>query len=474
MRRTRTTVVAGLALAFAGLPAVTGARPAGAEDACTPEQARALAKEAYVYGFPIVDSYRILHAYNVDTKSPQYKGPKNQLANVGRVFTPADTAVQTPNSDTPYSMLGFDLRAEPLVLTVPKLEAGRYFSIQFIDAYTFNFAYVGSRTTGNGGGRVLLAGPSFTGATPAGIDHVVRSETHFGLAIYRTQLFEPSDIENVRAVQAQYGVEPLSAYLKTPPPPAAAPMAWPEPLTPETQKTSLRFFELLDFALRSCPVHPSEVELRARFEKMGIGGGTPFSAEQLSPELAQAFGEGIRDAWAELEGLNKLVAERKVTSNDVFGTREHLKNNYLYRMAAAILGIYGNTAAEAMYPAYRTDGDGQPLDGSKHKYVLKFAADALPPVNAFWSTTMYELPSSLLFANPLNRYLINSPMLPKLKRDADGGVTLHVQATSPGADRESNWLPAPAGPFWVALRLYWPKAEALEGKWTPPPMRKAD
>lgn len=470
MRISKSLSALGFLLACAG-PA---AHRVAAEEACTPEQARALAKEAYVYGFPLVDSYRILHAYNVDTKNPEYKGPRNRLQSVGRVFTPEDTAVQTPNSDTPYSMLGFDLRAEPLVLTVPPIEKDRYFSIQFIDAYTFNFGYVGSRTTGNGGGHVLLAGPGWKGETPAGIAHVVRSETQFGLAIYRTQLFEPSEIENVRRIQAEYKVEPLSSFLKVAAPPAAPAPAFPAPLTPDTQKTSLRFFELLDFVLRDCPAHPSETDLRARLAAMGIGGGTPFDAEKLSPELKQAFGEGVRDAWKDLEELGKLVTAGKVTSGDVFGDRAHLKNNYLYRFAGAVLGIYANSEAEAMYPALRADADGQPLDGSKHRYVLRFAADALPPVNAFWSATLYKLPASLLFANPLQRYLVNSPMLPKLKRDADGGLTIHVQPTSPGADLESNWLPSPEGPFWIALRLYWPKPEALERKWRAPALHKVE
>ncbi len=474
MKLSKPTTALGILLACA-LPWTGGAvRRAAAEETCTPTQARAFAREAYVYGFPLVDNYRILHAYTVDTQHPEYKGPHNRIASVGRVFTPDDTAVQTPNSDTPYSMLAFDLRAEPLVLTVPALEKDRYFSIQFIDAYTFNFGYVGSRTTGNGGGRVLLAGPGWKSETPAGIEHVLRSETAFGLAIYRTQLFEPGDIENVRKLQAAYTVEPLSAVLKVAPPPTPPTPAYPTPLTPEAAKTSLRFFELLDFVLRDCPPHPSEADLRARLAAMGIGGGTPFKADALAPELKQAFAEGMGDAWQDLAGLNRLVAERKVTSGDLFGSREHLKNDYLHRFGGTVLGIYANSEAEAMYPAYRTDADGAPLDGSKHRYVLRFAADALPPVHAFWSATLYQLPSSLLFANPIDRYLVNSPMLPKLKRDADGGLTLHVQPTSPGPDLESNWLPSPQGPFWIALRLYWPKPAALDRTWIAPPLRKVE
>jgi len=159
-----------------------------------------------------------------------------------------------------------------------------------------------------------------------------------------------------------------------------------------------------------------------------------------------------------------------VTSGDVFGTRDYLKNNYLYRMTAAVLGILGNSKEEAMYPMYYTDATGQKLDGA-NRYTLYFAPGQLPPVHAFWSLTMYELPSQLLVANPLNRYLLNSPMLLQFNRDADGGLTLYIQNASPGKDREANWLPAPKGPFFMALRMYWPKTEAIEGKWAAPPAK---
>jgi hypothetical protein len=169
--------------------------------------------------------------------------------------------------------------------------------------------------------------------------------------------------------------------------------------------------------------------------------------------------------------LKKELDEGKVTAGDVFGTRQYLKNNYLYRMGAAVLGIYGNSKQEAMYPAYYVDAAKQKLDGA-NRYTMRFAPGQLPPVNAFWSLTMYDEPQSLLVANPLNRYLINSPMLPQLKRDADGGLTLIVQNESPGKDKGANWLPAPKGPFSMIMRLYWPKEAATEGKWKQPPLQR--
>jgi hypothetical protein len=437
----------------------------------TPAEARAIAKEAYVYGFPLVDSYRIQYSYFVDESGPEYKAPWNTLFNNARVYTPEDKAIQTPNSDTPYSYVGADLRAEPLVFTVPAVENGRYYSIQFIDAYTHNFAYVGSRATGNGPGSFLLAGPGWKGNKPEGIKDVLRSETEFVFAFYRTQLFGPADIENVKTVQAGYAVQPLSSFLGEPAPAPAPPIDFIEPLTPEQQRTSPELFTILNFVLRFCPTHPSETELMARFARLGIGAGGTFDAAMSSPELRNAVEAGIADAWQAIAEQQKLIDGGNLTSGDLVGTREHLKNNYLYRMAAARGGIYGNSKEEAMYPAYLVDASGRKLDGSA-KYALRFAPGGLPPANAFWSLTMYSLPERYLVANPLDRYLINSPMLPDLIRDADGSITLHVQHESPGEERESNWLPAPKGPFIMAMRLYWPKEEALTGRWTAPPLER--
>jgi hypothetical protein len=445
--------------------------PVLAQTVATPAEVRAIAKEAYIYGFPMVDSYRIQHAYFVDPDNPEFKAPWNQIRNISRVFTPADKAVQTPNSDTPYSMLGMDLRAEPIVLTVPPIEKERYFSVQLIDAYTFNFDYIGSRATGNDGGSFLVAGPGWQGETPEAVKKVIRSETKLVLAAYRTQLFNPGDLDNVKKVQAGYKAQPLSKFLGQPAPAAAPAIDFIKPLTPAEQRTSPEFFNILNFVLQFCPTNPSETELMTRLDQIGVGAGKTFDAGKLSPGVKTAIEEGMADAWADLAQLKSRIDANEVTSGDMFGTRAYLKNNYLYRMAAAALGIYGNSKVEAMYPIYAVDSDGRKLNGA-NRYTVRFAPGQLPPVNAFWSLTMYELPSSLLVANPLNRYLLNSPMLPEFKRDADGGITLHVQHGSPGADQESNWLPAPNGPFFIAMRLYWPKPEALEGTWKQPPMRR--
>ena len=433
--------------------------------------ARAIAKEAYVYGYPMVDGYRVPYDYFEDRTNAEFKAPWNQLLNVPRVYTADDKAIVTPNSDTPYSMLGMDLRSEPMVLTVPTIAKERYFSIQLVDAYTHNFDYIGSRATGNEGGSFLVAGPGWDGEAPEGVQKVFRSETEFVLAVYRTQLFSPDDLENVKRVQAGYKAEPLSAFLGRPAPAAAPAIDYIKPLTPDAQKTSPEFFNSLSFILRFCPTHPSEADLMARFAEIGVGAGKSIDLAGLSPEIRAALEQGMADAWAELTDFKaRRVDTKEVTAGDIFGTREHLRNNYLYRMTAAVLGLYGNSKQEAMYPFYGVDADGQPLSGA-HRYSLRFAPGQLPPVHAFWSLTMYGLPASLLVANPLNRYLINSPMLPQLQRDPDGGLTLLVQKESPGAGKEANWLPAPEGPFMMALRLYWPTEAALDGSWTEPPVQ---
>jgi hypothetical protein len=354
--------------------------------AVTPEQARAIAKDAYIYGFPMVDSYRIQYSYFVNKEDAEYKGGWNQIHNTARVYTPEDKAVQTPNSDTPYSTLGADLRTEPLVLTVPPIEQDRYYSLQFVDAYTYNVAYAGSRTTGNGGGKFLLAGPNWKGDKPQGIKEVIRSDT-----------------DNVKKIQAGYQVAPLSVYLNQPAPAQAPPIDFVPPLPPDQERTSPQFFEILNFALRFAPVLPNEKAMRDRFAQIGIGSDGSYNADKLSPEMREAIEGGMADAWAELDKLKKdKVDTGEVGSAQFFGTADDLKGNYLYRMAGAVFGIYGNTAAEALYPGLLNDSSGAPLTGANN-YTVKFAPGQLPPVNAFWSLTMYELPQSLLVANSINR-----------------------------------------------------------------------
>lgn len=472
VRRFALSLAAGLALGLSACSSVPDTASPAAEAQAGPAQAapaelRKIIEEAYIYGFPMVDSYRIQYSYFVDKDNPEYKGEWNRVHNVARVFTPQDKAIQTPNSDTPYSFLGADLRAEPLVISVPAVP-DRYYSLQFIDMYTHNFAYVGSRATGSEAGNYLLAGPRWKGDTPRGIRSVIRSETDLAFVLYRTQLFGNDDLEAVERIQAQYEAQPLSGFLGTAPP-SAPPLEFVEPLSPEAQKTSPEFFAILNFLLQFAPPHPGETATMQRFATAGIGAGESFDAAALSPEHRQAVEGGMADAWERFARYKAEVIDTgRKSSADGFGTREFLGNDYLMRMSSAVLGIYGNSKEEANYPAYFTDSDGKPLDAASNRYTVRFEPGRLPPVNSFWSLTMYELPSSLLTENPIDRYLINSTMEQDLVRDADGGITLYIQHESPGREKEPNWLPAPAGPFFMIMREYWPKPEALDGSWKAP------
>lgn len=443
------------------------------EKEITPEEARAIAKEAYIYANPVVDSYRILYNYFVDTEHPDYKAPWNTIKNIPRVYTHEDRAVQTPNSDTPYSWLALDLRSEPLVLIVPKMDSNRYFSIEFFDLYSHAVDYIGSRATGNEGGQFLLTGPSWEGEVPDGIVKTFRFETELMLAVYRTQLFSRDDLEKVIEIQDAYQVQSLSSFLEQPAPRSAPEIDFIKPLTKEEVKESPKVFEHLNYVLQFCPTHPSEKELMERFAKLNIGAEKDFNWKGFSPEIQEAIKLGISDAWDDFASVMKKVETGEIGSGDAFGSRDYLQNNYLLRMAAAVLGIWGNIEAEAIYPSYYVDANGEKLDGT-NRYLLRFEPGQLPPVNSFWSLTMYELPESLLAENPINRYLLNSTMIDDFVRDDDGGITLYLQHESPGKEKEPNWLPAPKGAFSATLRLYWPKVEALDGGWELPPLKKVE
>lgn len=438
-----------------------------ADFTANPAEARDIAKEAYLYGFPVVEMYKTLYAQAVDKGGPNFNAPLNHIGNTARVFTPKDTAVITPNSDTPYSFVWLDLRAEPVVLTLPQIAEERYYSVQLIDLYTQNFAYLGTRSTGNKGGRFMIVGPDWKGQQPVNIDRLVRSESNIAYALYRTQLFDDKDLEKVKRIQNGYKVQTLSQYLKQPAAPAAAKINWPKPSAHMGDSPEL--FKYLNFMLAFAPAVDSEREVLARFGKIGVGAGQPFDLKTLSNEQRQALEDGISDAQAEFATFKKeKIDTHQLGSGDFFGTREHLQNNYLYRYAGANIGIFGNSADEAAYMGYFVDNSGKPLNGARRSYSLHFAKDQLPPADAFWSLTMYDGKSKLLVPNHQNRYLINSRMLPKLKRDADGGVTLYLQHSVPIKDQRSNWLPAPHGPFYAVLRLYLPKPEVANGQWKLP------
>jgi hypothetical protein len=436
-------------------------------------ETKRIAEEAFIYGLPIVMNYAVMNEFSVDKNSGQYKAPFNTIYNDARVFTYKDTAVVTPNSDTPYSMIWMDLRAEPMVVSVPAVAKERYYSVQLVDGNAYNYGYIGSRATGVDAGDYLVAGPDWKGETPEGIKKVFRSTTPFGLTIFRTQLFNAEDMPNVVKVQAGYKAQPLSAFLKQAAPPAAAKIDF---LPATTKGIKDNFYTYLDAALEFVPLTPENKDIHARLASIGIGPGKAFEFRDLSLEhkaaVLLAMKEGDDKVVKFLDSGMKDINGWKIGS--VFGDSAFYKGDWLKRAAAAKGGIYGNDAVEAMYPMTRTDATGEALDGSKHNYTLTFPAGQLPPVNAFWSVTMYDGKTQLLIENPINRYLINSPMLPDMKKNADGSLTIYIQKDSPGKDKESNWLPAPHDEIYLVMRLYWPKTEAPSilpagaGSWSPP------
>ncbi|HTC30010.1 MAG TPA: DUF1254 domain-containing protein [Candidatus Acidoferrum sp.] len=410
---------------------------------------QAVAKDAWIYAYPMLMNYQTLYGQAVDSTSSQYVGGFNVFRNYAQFFTPDNRDIVTPNNDTPYSWAWLDLRAEPIVLSIPAIPGDRYNVFQMVDLFTYNFAYAGTRSTGREAGSYLIAGPDWNGTTPPGITAVFKADTRIVMILGRTSLAGPDDIPALKALQAQYKLQPLSAFAGTPPPPAAPPVTW----IPWDKARGLGpdFPAYLNMLLQFCrkPPFPDEAPLMERFAT-------------LSNANTSALQVGIADGQ---HALKQAIATTRSSMN-LFGTHAKIGNDYVTRAVAAAMGIYGNTSDEAVYLGGEEDGSGRKLDGSQ-RYTLTFAPGQTPPVTAFWSVTMYDLPNRLLVANPINRYSLGDRS--KLTYAPDGSLTIYIQAQSPGADKESNWLPSPpSGPFNYVVRLYGPKPEVLNGTWKIP------
>lgn len=424
--------------------------------AATPEETRAIAKDAWLYAFPMMESYNTWYLQAVVKGSSTYIGGFNKFRHYSEAFTAANHDLVTLNNDTPYSWAWLDLRAEPIVISVPEVPIERYYVLQFIDLFTYNCAYIGSRSTGNEAGDFLMVGPRWKGEVPAGFKKVFNSETQIVGILGRTQLNGPEDVENVRKVQAGYKLTPLSAFQKKSAPPAAPALDFP-PYN-KAKAASHDFIGYLNFFLALAePPHPKEVALRKRFGEIGIAPGKWWDASKLDAATLAAIDEGVKEAQATL----KAKLDVTLSSNGLFGSREALGENYLTRAAAAAKGLYGNDLEEAWY-------GGSVGDGSKLSQVY-FSKDQLPPAKFFWSVTLYTLPARFLYDNPLNRYSIGD-RTKGLKYDNDGGLTLYVGHESPGPDKESNWLPAPTSKYSFVARVYGPSEAAKTGKWKLPAM----
>jgi hypothetical protein len=439
---------------------------------------RSIAEAGFIYGLPIVISYATMYEHAVDRKSAKFKAPFNQIKSEGDFFTYKDAAVSLPNNDTLYSVAWLDLRVEPIVLSVPVVDPNRYYSITLRDGKFYTYGYIGSRATQNQGGDYMVVGPKWSGEVPRDIKEVFRSSTQFSIAMYRTQLFNPDDIDNVRKAQADYGLKPLSKKMQQSPPLPARTINF-----QEIRKQLLRknFFQHLAFASQFAPAQFIESDAHENLAKLGVGPGKTFDFSDLSFKEKLAIISGIS---AGDHKIDRTVADAQVVLNGwriapYFGGSTFYSGNWLLRAAAAKSDFYGSNSAEAAFLFASVDKDGDVLDGSKRRYTLTFAPNQLPPVDGFWSLTMYDSRSGLLIRNPMNRYLVNLSMLPMMKRTANGALTIYIQHQSPGPDRKANWLPAPNGPMVLGMRLYWPKTEPPsilpigKGTWKPPSVKPA-
>lgn len=420
----------------------------------------AIAKSAFIWGYPIVDNYSVLYAQALDPKSPAFRAPLNQISHAKNVATPEDKSIVAPNVDTPYSYAWLDLKNEPIVLTLPKVTGGRYVAVQLIDAYTYIIDYIKPNTSSKE--NYLLVGPSWNGIKPKGINRVIKADTNIVLALYRTELLSTADYESVHTLQKQYQVQTLSIFeSKTTPGKISLPPLV-KPVDIRKDPTNLEFFTVLNWMLSSMPTLPDEKNLRDQFAKIGIRPGEKF--DPISQDQRAAIISGMQ------AGLNEMMARAgKVKSSaELFGTREFLGNDYLVRAVAAMIGIYGNAAQEFLGVGYPADSKGRPFNG-KNNYQITFTKDQMPPVDGFWSITAYGA-NRFLYANTLDRYKLSSHMLPQFVRNHNGSTTFYIQHTSPGRDKESNWLPVPDGPFILTFRTYLPKMAIRDGQWKAPPV----
>lgn len=445
-----------------GLPALLPDRATAQDDAA------AIAKEAWIYAYAMLMNYSTMYGQAIDRNAPGFVGGFNRYRHYARYFTPDDRDIVTPNNDTPYSWASLDLRAEPVVLSVPAVPADRYYVCHFFDLFTHNFTIFGSRTTGHDAGNFLFAGPGWNGSVPPGIKQVHRPETQIIGTLTRTALHGPDDIPALRAIQAGYQLRPLSTFAGTAAPPQAAAVNW----LPWDERRALGpdFIAYLNMLLTFYPVvHPSETALFQRFAQIGIGAGRPFDLAGLPPPRRDAITQGAAEGAA---ALRQAIAST-ATSLGLFGTREALGSDYILRRAvAAAMGIYGLSKEEAVYLGGDHDADRRPLEGG-HRYRLRFVHGNLPPASVFWSVTVYDLPNRLLVANSINRYSLGDRS--GLRTDPDGAVTIDLQSDPPAAERQANWLPIPAsGRFNIVLRMYGPSQAVQAGEWPMPPITRVD
>lgn len=444
---------------------------AHAESQVTPEEATAIGIDAYVFGYPLI-TMEMTRRIMTNTSQPQANhAPMGQFFNSQTYPDASFRDVTAPNADTLYSTAWIDLSKEPYILGIPN-ENDRYYLMPLLDAWTTVFQVPGKRTTGTLAQKYAITGPGWKGTLPAGVTEY-KSPTNLVWILGRTYCTgTPEDYQAVHALQKEYSLVPLSAYGKAYTPPSGKVDPSVDMKTPVRDQVNDMdvgtYFELMAKLMKQNPPTAADAAILARLAKLGIVPGRDFNIAHLAPEVAKALQAVPKLAQAQIMG------QMKNAGSDVNGWTFSTKTgtygtDYLQRAFITAIGLGANRPQDAIYPTAKVDATGKALDGAK-KYTMHFAKDQIPPVNGFWSLTMYDA-NYFFVANPLNRYTLSSRF--DFKYNPDGSLDFYIQKDSPGKDKESNWLPAPAGNFNLMLRLYWPKDSVINGTWKPPAVQPA-
>jgi hypothetical protein len=468
MNRSAIVLTFGLLVGPALAPAAMAQR---ASPAITEEAAHAIGVDAYVYLYPLLSMDITRKQFtNIEPGKELGKGPMNMLVSVPE-YPPADfKGVVRPNFDTLYSIAWLDLTKEPLVISAPDT-AGRFYLLPMLDMWTDVFAAPGWRTTGTREGNFLVTPPGWTGTVPEGFTRI-DAPTPYVWIIGRTKTDGPADYDAVHKIQAGYKVTPLSRWGKADEPVTvkidpSVDMKTPPKIQVDTMPAA-KYFAYAAELLKLHPPHGTDQPIIAQMKRIGIEPGKSFDFDKLDPAVQKALQSAPEDAQQLMTW--KLATLARVASGwsmntDTMGV---YGNYYLKRAILSKVGLGANLPEDAIYPLNLFDDTGKPLDGA-NKYTLHFDKGATPPVNAFWSITLYDN-EGFQVGNPLNRFAVSSWM--PFKTNPDGSLDLFFQNESPGKDKEANWLPAPKGAFNLTMRLYGPKSEALTGKWNPPAITK--
>ena len=467
-RRTLTGLLGLTLLAGASLSS-----PASAGTAVTAAEAASIGVDAYLYFYPLLSMDVTRKQFtNIEPGKAFGKGPMNMFTNIPEYPPGTFRGVVRPNFDTLYSSAWLDMTKEPVVISAPDT-GGRYYLLPMLDMWTDVFASPGWRTTGTTAADYLVTPPGWSGKVPDGVTQIP-APTPYVWIIGRTKTDGPADYDAVHKIQAGYKVTPLSQWGGEVKPPQvtidpAVDMTTPPKVQVDTM-TADTYFAYAAELLKANPPHITDQPIIAQLKKIGFEPGQSFDLSKAPSEVQ----EGLKLAPAKALQLMAWkvptvarVANGWSMNTDTMGV---YGNYYLKRAIIAQQGLGANLPEDAIYPLNLADSTGKPLNGESN-YVLHFEKDQIPPVNAFWSVTLYDQ-DGFQVPNALNRFAVSSWM--PFAFNADGSLDLHFQNESPGKDKEANWLPAPKGPFNLTMRLYAPKSDALTGRWNPPAVAKAE